>query len=95
MFQDIWIAKLPWAKVMMGPNGKLSMVKCKVWNFVKKRNKLFVLKFDGLHKHVGWRKATIAKPSVKVVKYFMSLNNHHVKNEWQFAMMHVRGFVIE
>jgi hypothetical protein len=30
VFQDIWIAKLPWAEVVMGPNGKLSMVKCKV-----------------------------------------------------------------
>jgi hypothetical protein len=30
VFEDIWIVKLPWAKVVMGHNGKLSMVKCKV-----------------------------------------------------------------
>jgi hypothetical protein len=37
----------------MGPNGKLSMVKCKVCSFVEKRNKVLVLKFDGLQKHDG------------------------------------------
>jgi hypothetical protein len=65
----------------MGFNGKLSMVKCKVCNFVEIRNKLFVPKFDGLHKYVRQRKAIIAKPDVKAGEYFMSLNNQHVKNE--------------
>jgi hypothetical protein len=37
----------------MGHNGKLSMMKCKVCNYIEKNNKLFVLKFDGLYKHVG------------------------------------------
>jgi hypothetical protein len=32
----------------MGPNGKLSMVKCKVCSYIEKKDKLFVLKFDGL-----------------------------------------------
>ncbi len=36
MFEDIWAAKLPLAKAMMGANGKLSIVKCKVCNFVEK-----------------------------------------------------------
>ncbi len=53
VFQDIWAAKLHWLEVVMGPNGKLSIVKCKVCNSIDKRNKLFVSKFDGLHKHVG------------------------------------------
>ncbi len=75
MFQDIWIEKLPWTEVVMGLNGKLSMVKCKVWSFVQKKDKLFVLKFDGLHKHARWQKATITKPGVKMQEYFMSLNN--------------------
>ncbi len=37
----------------MGVNGKLSIMKCKVCNFIEKKNKLLVPKFDGLHKHVG------------------------------------------
>jgi hypothetical protein len=38
MFQNIWVANLPWVEVVMGLNGKLSMVKCKVCNSVDKRN---------------------------------------------------------
>jgi len=42
MFQDIWVAKLPWAEAIMGFNGKLSMVKCKVCSSVEKIDKLLV-----------------------------------------------------
>jgi hypothetical protein len=45
------VAKLPWAEAMKGPNGKLSMVKCKVCSSVEKIDKLLVLKFDDLQKH--------------------------------------------
>jgi hypothetical protein len=48
MFQDIWVAKLHWLEAMMGPNGKLSIVKCKVCSYVEKGDKLLVSKFDGL-----------------------------------------------
>jgi hypothetical protein len=41
MFQDIWVTKLPWVEAMMGFNGKLSMVKCKVCSFVEIRSCLF------------------------------------------------------
>jgi hypothetical protein len=56
-------------------------VKCKVCNFVVKRDKFLVPKFDGLQKYVRQWKAIVAKPNVKVGEYFMSLNNKHVKNE--------------
>jgi len=39
MFQDIWVAKLHWLKVVMGPNGKISIVKCEVCNSIEKRDK--------------------------------------------------------
>jgi hypothetical protein len=48
VFQDIWVAKLHWLEAMMGPNGKLSIVKCKVCSYVEKGDKLLVSKFDGL-----------------------------------------------
>ncbi len=41
------------------------------------------------------KKTTIIKPSVKVGKYFMSLSIQHVKNERQFATMHVKGSIID
>jgi hypothetical protein len=51
VFQDIWVGKLHWLEAVMGPNGKLSIVKCNVCSSVEKINKLFVLKFDGLQCH--------------------------------------------
>ncbi len=36
VFQNVWAIKLPWAKVVMGPIGKMSMVRCKVSTFVEK-----------------------------------------------------------
>jgi hypothetical protein len=81
VFQDIWVGKLYWLEAMMASNGKLSIVKCEVCNSIEKRDKSFVSKFDGLHKHVGRRKVIVAKPDVKVGKYFTSLNNQHAKNE--------------
>ncbi len=52
-FQDIWVAKLLWAKIVIGEDGRLSMVRCKVCNVVEHHEKLLVPKFDGLQKHVG------------------------------------------
>jgi hypothetical protein len=53
VFQDIWVGKLHWLEAVMGLNGKLSIVKCEVCSSIEKRDKSFVSKFDGLHKHVG------------------------------------------
>ncbi len=53
VFQNIWTTNLLWLEAVMGPNGKLSMVKCKVYKSIEKIDKLLVPKFDGLHKHVG------------------------------------------
>jgi len=50
----------------MGPTSKMFMVRCKVCTFVKKRNKLFVPKFDGLQTHVGWHKSVVGRLNVKV-----------------------------
>jgi hypothetical protein len=47
-FQDIWVAKLLWAKIVIGEDGRLSMVRCKVCNVVEHHEKLLVPKFDGL-----------------------------------------------
>lgn len=53
-------------EVVMGPTNKMFMVRCKVCTFVKKRNKLFVPKFDGLQTHVGWHKIIVARLNVKI-----------------------------
>jgi hypothetical protein len=48
VFQTIWDAKLPSAQIVISPNGKSLMVKCRICTDVKKHEKLHVLKFDGL-----------------------------------------------
>jgi len=48
VFQDIWTVKLLRAEAVIGEDGRLSMAKCKVCNFVEHHEKLLVPKFDGL-----------------------------------------------
>jgi hypothetical protein len=52
-FQEMWVAKLPWAKVVMGCDGKLNMVCCKFCNEIDGREKFMGPKFDSLQKYVG------------------------------------------
>ncbi len=44
----MWATKLPWAEVMVGCDGKLIMVHCKVCSKIEGREKLLVPKFDNL-----------------------------------------------
>jgi hypothetical protein len=50
-FQNSWASKLPSAKFVMGVDGKVTHVKCKVCNVMERRNKLLVPKLDSLWKH--------------------------------------------
>jgi hypothetical protein len=54
-------SKLPWVKAMLGVNGKMMMVKCKVYKDIESWEKLLMLKFDGLHKHIGHCKVIVAR----------------------------------
>lgn len=48
MFQNVWAIKFPWAKVVIGLEGKMTHVRCRICNEVGKRKKFLVPKFDGL-----------------------------------------------
>jgi hypothetical protein len=48
VFQAIWDAKLPLAKIVISPNGKLLMVRCRICINIEKHEKLHVPKFDGI-----------------------------------------------
>jgi hypothetical protein len=48
VFQVVWDAKLPLVKIVISPNGKSLMVRCKIYIDVKKHEKLHVPTFDGL-----------------------------------------------
>jgi hypothetical protein len=80
-FQNSWVAKLPWAKSIMGVDGKVTQVKCKVCIVIEGRNKFLVPKLDSLWKHVNQRKSTIASASVVVGDFYFLKTNQHVLNE--------------
>jgi hypothetical protein len=40
-FQDTWVLKLPWAKFVVGFDGKVYQVKCKMCNVIEGRGKAF------------------------------------------------------
>ncbi len=73
--------KLPWAKVVVGCNGKLTMVHYKVCNNIGGRKNLLVLKFDSFQKHTRMRKCKVIHIECVVGQYFMSIESQHVKNK--------------
>jgi hypothetical protein len=52
-FQNSWVAKLPCEKFVVGVDGKITHVKCKVYNVKERQNKLLVPKFDSLWKRAN------------------------------------------
>jgi hypothetical protein len=41
-FQDIWVVKLPWTKFVLGSNGKVVQVRCKVCSLIGGKDKFMV-----------------------------------------------------
>jgi hypothetical protein len=95
IFQNVWVAKLPWAKVVLGANGKMIMVRCKICTNVENQEKLFMPKFDGLYKHVGHCKVTIVKLGVAMGVYYMSSMSQHLNNERQYALKHGKTSILD
>jgi hypothetical protein len=58
-FQDSWAVKLQWAKAVMGADGRIIQVRCKICSDIEGREKLLVPKIDSLYKHAGRKKALV------------------------------------
>jgi hypothetical protein len=80
-FQDIWAVKLHWAESIMGSNGKVVQVQCKVYFFIDGKDKLLVAKLGSLWKHAGRRKVLVVMSKVKVGEHYVLKSNAHVANE--------------
>jgi hypothetical protein len=52
-FQNLWVAKLPWAKFVVRVGRKVTKVKCKVCSITESQDKLLVPKLDSLWKHAS------------------------------------------
>ena len=59
-FQDSWAAKLPWAESVIGADGKVSQVRCRICTAVEGREKLLIPKIDSLWKHAGRRRVLVS-----------------------------------
>jgi hypothetical protein len=51
VFHNILNAKLPWAKLILGLNGKVHQVRCKICSKIEGIEKKLSLKLDSLWKH--------------------------------------------
>jgi hypothetical protein len=80
-WQDPWAACLPWAESVLGRNGRVTQVRCKVCSEVEGREKLLAPKIDSLWKHAGWRRALTSISTVKQGDHYFLTTNQHVRNE--------------
>jgi hypothetical protein len=80
-FQASWVAKLPWAKSIVGAKGKATQIKCKVCNIIDGRNRLLLAKSNSLWKPIGCRKATIISIGVVMGDIYFLKTNQHMINE--------------
>ncbi len=79
-FQDNWAMKLP-MESMLGFDGKVIQVQCKICAWIKGKDELLVPKLDSLWKDVGHYKALVAMPRVNVGDHYFLKTNSHVANE--------------
>jgi hypothetical protein len=80
-WQDSWAAKLPWAESVLGRDGSVMQVRCRICSEVEGHEKLLAPKIDGLWKHAGHHRALTTFGSVKKGEHYFLATNQHVKNE--------------
>jgi hypothetical protein len=85
-FQDTWATKFPWGELVVGLDGKVKMVQCKVCSTIEQREKILVPKLDGLKKHSGRRMCKVAHLIRVLGKFYISLDSQHVRNEKIYAI---------
>ncbi len=84
-FQDTWVMKFPWAKSILGSNGKVVQIQCKVCSLINGKNNLMVAKLDSLWKHASGYEALVVMSGVKVGEHYFLKSNAHVAKKFYFA----------
>lgn len=81
-FQDLWATKLPWEQSIMGVDEKVTQVKFKVFNVIKRRKQAFGTEV-GFFVEVCWPKEDLdfASTCAIVVDFYYFKTNQHVFNE--------------
>lgn len=71
-----------WVELSLGSNGNLHTIKCKIYNEVEGKDKIFVTKWDSLCKHASWKKTqrnigtNVKKGDWYHTKYCKHAKNH-------------------
>lgn len=94
IYYDWWVVKFNYFEPICVVDGKLKLVKCKIYFQIEKINKLLVLKFNSLIKHFGLKKCIVGKPRVVMGDYFVNLSNFHVKDEKNMGLQGISIFLI-
>ncbi len=61
--------------------GKVTQVKCKVYNVIEEEKKLMVPELNSLQKHVDQKKSTIASKGLVVKDFYFLKTNQRVVNK--------------
>jgi hypothetical protein len=78
-FQEIWVIKMPWAKLNFNEVGVVSTMKCdNVCTKIERKEEIFVAKWDFIEKHVSKQKGSNGK-------WIMDPKGMHVKNEISYV----------
>ncbi len=89
VFQDTWAYCFPWAKAIVGEDGLVAQVWCKICNNIERRPKLLAFKLDTLQKHVGCHKATIFSFDIVIEDYLYCKDATHAKNERTYSIQNL------
>jgi hypothetical protein len=85
-FQNSWAPKLSWAKLCLGSDGNLHIVKCNIFSEVEGKHTLLALKWDSFYKHASCKKVhkNIGN-NVKKGDWYYSKVFRHAKNQKLFT----------
>ncbi len=81
IYDDHRVIRFTCSKHVCVKNGRMRMVRCKIYSIIERRDKLLVPKLDYLVKHLGSKKCIVAKNGIVVGEYFTCPTIQHMKNE--------------
>jgi hypothetical protein len=76
----VWATKLPWVEEVIGCDGKLIVVHCKVYGEIEGHENIEVPKFDSLQKYASRHKCKVAW-----LGCVMLIESQYAKNEHLWA----------
>jgi hypothetical protein len=86
----MWVCCFPWVETIVGEDGLVTHVQCKICSDIEGKPKLPTLKFNTLQKHVERHKATIPNSNIIVKDYFYCKDFAHAKSEKTYSMWNLK-----